>query len=146
MLRFPARSRWPDGSNAANPLNGCRGGRGGLFVFSEFRGDFEPEAGLRLAFVEKGGEAEHVQWKTARVSAGDDQAVGLIRLVSVGNYFGKGEGRLTSAVAVDVLSVPVDIVADASLAGLFEVFGLDDDMDPRRLMLLDFVFVLSIIW
>jgi hypothetical protein len=26
LLRFPARSRWPDGSNATSPLNGCRGG------------------------------------------------------------------------------------------------------------------------
>jgi hypothetical protein len=29
LLRFTARSRWPDGSNAASPLNCCRGGVGG---------------------------------------------------------------------------------------------------------------------
>jgi len=26
LLKCPARSRWPDGSNTTNPLSGCRGG------------------------------------------------------------------------------------------------------------------------
>jgi hypothetical protein len=33
LLKCSARSRWPDGSKAASLLNGCRGRRGGLFVF-----------------------------------------------------------------------------------------------------------------
>ena len=43
LLRFPTRSRWPDGSDAPSPLNCCRGSVGGLFAFGEFRTDFVDE-------------------------------------------------------------------------------------------------------
>jgi hypothetical protein len=40
--------------------------------------------------------------------------------------------RRTSAVAIHRLSVPADVVADGRLAGLFEGFGLYDDMLVHR--------------
>src|ERR1700736_18051 len=75
---FSARSRWPDGSNAASPLNCCRGGVAGLFVFSKFCGELEERARLSLILVEERGEAEHIQGEAFRVSGGDDQTMGLI--------------------------------------------------------------------
>src|SRR6516225_6677637 len=38
LLRFPARSRWPDGSDAASPLNCCRGGGAGYSSLVNFAG------------------------------------------------------------------------------------------------------------
>src|SRR5260370_32056815 len=43
-----------------------------------------------------------------------------------------GEGGLVSAVAVHFLGIPVDVVADGFLAGLFEAFGLDNGMLVHR--------------
>src|SRR6516162_9642267 len=129
---FSARSRWPDGSDAAIPLNCCRGGVAELFVVSKFRGDLEETAGFRLILVEEGGEAEHVQGEAVRVSAGDDEAMGLIRLILLGNHLGVGDGRCLSAVAIHLLGVPIDIVADGLREGLFEGFGFDDDVLVHR--------------
>src|SRR6266566_5609870 len=103
-------------------------GRGGLFVFSKFRGDLEERASLGLILVEEGGQAEHVQREAFRVSAGYDKKMGMIRLISLGDHLGFGDGCRASAIAVHLLGVPVDVVAHAFLAGLLEVFGLDDDV------------------
>src|SRR5271166_5940013 len=53
-------------------------GRGRLFVFGKFRGDFEPWARLAFVLVEEGGQAEHVQREASGVSAGGDQTMRLI--------------------------------------------------------------------
>src|SRR5712671_3516836 len=60
--RGSRRRHDPDGSDAASPLDSCRGGVAELFVFSKFRGDLEERASLGLILIEERGEAEHVQW------------------------------------------------------------------------------------
>src|SRR5216683_3046788 len=47
------RRRDPDGSNAASPLNFCRGGVAELFVFSKFRGDLKARPIFELVFPEE---------------------------------------------------------------------------------------------
>src|SRR5258707_8428290 len=54
--------------------------------------------------------------------------MGLVGLVPLRDDLRCGDGCRASAIAVHLLSVPVDIVADAFLAGLLEVFSLDDDV------------------
>src|SRR5262249_49607390 len=52
----------------------------------------------------------------------------VFKLVAFGHEFGCGDRRFASAVAVHLLGLPVDIIADTFHAGLFEVLGLDDNM------------------
>ena len=62
----------------------------------------------------------------------------MIRLWTVsdscpsGIHLSVGDRRRTNAVAVHLLVVPVDIVADGFLACLFEVFGFNDDVLVHR--------------
>jgi len=63
----------------------------------------------------------------SRVPAGDDQTMGLVGLVPLRDDLSCGDGCRAGAVTVHLLGVPVDIVADALLAGPIEGFGLDDD-------------------
>jgi hypothetical protein len=76
-------------------------GRGGLFVFSEFRWDIEQRARPRPVLVKEGGEAQHVRREAFRVSTGDDQTMGLIGLIPFRLGLGFGDGCRASAVAVN---------------------------------------------
>src|SRR5262249_6270108 len=56
--------------------------------------DLEPWAGLALVLVKEGGEAAHIQRQASGVSAGDDQTVGLIGLVSLGYGLRSSDNRV----------------------------------------------------
>jgi hypothetical protein len=77
---FPARSRLPDGADAAGPLNGCRGGVADYSSSVNFAG-ISRSGRLGLIFVEEGGQAEHVQREALLVSSGDQHSLEMIHVV-----------------------------------------------------------------